>query len=446
MASSFSSIGPSHAEPRIVTSAAAHRGDFSNAEILLWQGKFRRVVALLLGLGTVALGWTRVIANDSVVARRVGSDWAMVTCIGLVLGYVAFNEVLLALVRRRGTATNGTIASAVTADVFLLFTLILAGTPATEYSRALIISIFTVQFTQLYFGMRATLYHLAAVSVCYLAIVSAGLNAGVLQAPAEPLWNLVLYLMGMLFFVALHGQMTERLKRILLVFECAQEGDFSMQYDESRDEIPDAITSVGRAYNRMRSHLEAIVLTDSLSGCFNRRGFDQLTAREVSRAVRGAQPLAVLAIDVDHFKRVNDEFGHLTGDEVLREMAGLLRETARLGDVVARIGGEEFNILAPDTNADGAQILAERILIAFRTRSFTSLAGRRRITISIGIAAELARNDEVAKVLLARADEALYVAKGSGRDRAQVWHPGMRAVDEDVSGRRSVQKTTVAGV
>ena len=446
MASFFSSIGPSHAEPRIVTSAAAHRGELSNAEILLWQGKFRRVVALLLGLGTVALGWTRVIANDSVLARRVGSDWAMVTCIGLVLAYVAFNEALLSVVRRRGQATSRTIAESVIADLVLLFTLILAGTPATEYSRALIISIFTVQFTQLYFGVRATLYHLAAVAACYVTVVIVGLQAGALPSVGEPFWDLALYLMGMLSFVVLHGRMADRLKRILLVFEHAQEGDFSLEYEENPDEIPDAITSVGRAYNRMRSHLEAIVLTDPLSGCFNRRGFDQLTAREVSRAVRGAHPLAVLAIDVDHFKRVNDEFGHLTGDEVLREMAGLLRETARLGDVVARIGGEEFNILAPDTNADGAQILAERILIAFRTRSFTSLAGRRRITISIGIAAETARNGEVAKVLLARADEALYVAKGSGRDRAQVWHPGMRAVDEDVSGRRSVQKTAVAVV
>jgi diguanylate cyclase (GGDEF)-like protein len=318
-----------------------------------------------------------------------------------------------------------------------------AGTPATDYSRALIISIFTVQFTQLYFGVRATLYHLAAVAFCYVVVVIAGLRAGAVTDAAEQYWNLALYLVGMLLFVALQGQMSERLKRIIHVFERAQDGDFSLPYDESQDHMPDTISAVGRAYNRMRQHLETIVLTDPLSGCFNRRGFDQLTAREVSRAVRGNQSMAVLAVDVDHFKRINDEFGHLTGDELLREMASLLRETARLGDVVARIGGEEFEILAPNTNADGAQILAERILIAFRGRSFSSVAGRRRITISIGIASEVARDKNIANVLVARADEALYVAKKNGRDRMELWAPALRGMDGSLPGRRSLETHAV---
>jgi diguanylate cyclase (GGDEF)-like protein len=203
--------------------------------------------------------------------------------------------------------------------------------------------------------------------------------------------------------------------------------------------MPDAITVIGRAYNRMRGHLETIVLTDPLSGCFNRRGFDQLAVREVSRALRGSHPLSVLALDVDHFKRVNDEYGHLTGDEVLREMGLLLRETARLGDVVARYGGEEFEILAPDTNQEGAQILADRIQHAFRSRGFAAVGVERTITISIGIASDIARNDQVAAVLIARADEALYVAKRNGRDRAELWHPGMRAFDGSLPGRRSIE-------
>jgi diguanylate cyclase (GGDEF)-like protein len=222
------------------------------------------------------------------------------------------------------------------------------------------------------------------------------------------------------------------------VFERAQEGDFSQRYDESLDRMPDAITVVGRAYNRLRGHLETIVLTDPLSGCFNRRGFEQLTTREVSRAVRGSRPIAVLALDADHFKRINDEFGHLTGDEVLREIGALLRETARMGDVVARIGGEEFQILAPDTDSAGAQILAARIQHAFHVRSFTSLGGGgRKLTISIGIAADIARNAQVATALVARADEALYVAKRNGRDRSELWHPAMRTFDGLPPERRS---------
>jgi diguanylate cyclase len=227
------------------------------------------------------------------------------------------------------------------------------------------------------------------------------------------------------------------------VFEKAQEGDFSLGYDEALDRMPDAITVVGRAYNRMRGRLETIVLTDPLSGCFNRRGFDQLVTREVSRALRGGHPLSVLALDVDFFKSINDEYGHLTGDEVLRAMGLLLRETARLGDVVARYGGEEFEILAPDTNHEGAQILADRIQHAFRTRPFAAVGVERAVTISIGIASDIARNDRIAAVLIARADEALYVAKRNGRDRNELWHPGMRAFDGSLPGRRSIEQSAL---
>ena len=425
---------------------AASSGEVSNAEILLWQGRLRRAFVLLLGLGTVVLEWAGVISNDSILAGQVGADWAMISCIGLILGYVAFNEGLIATVKRRGQAGAGHVTAALSADLVLIFALLYAGTPPSEYARALVISIFTVQFTQLYFGSRFTALNLGGVALGYSALTLMAVRAGRNVQAAEQFWNLALYLVGMILFVVLQGQMSTRLRRIMQVFDRVQEGDFSVQYDESHDEMPDAITAVGRAYNRMRGHLEAIVLTDPLSGCFNRRGFEQLTRREVSRAMRGAQPMAVLALDVDHFKRINDEWGHLTGDEVLRDMGALLRESARLGDVVARIGGEEFVILAPNTSADGAQILAERILIAFRTRQFVSVGGKVRLTISIGIAADVARNDQVAKVVAARADEALYIAKKNGRDRMELWAPAMVGLDGTGPGRRSIETLAVTNL
>ena len=143
----------------------------------------------------------------------------------------------------------------------------------------------------------------------------------------------------------------------------------------------------------------------------------------------------MLAVDLDHFKRINDDYGHLTGDEVIREVGELLRHTAREADVVARFGGEEFTILAPESSTDGAMILAERVLEAFRTHKFRSLPPDFCLTTSLGVAADLARDDEVAKTLLARADEALYVAKRDGRNRAVLWHAGMRAFDAAGAGR-----------
>jgi diguanylate cyclase (GGDEF)-like protein len=424
----------------VKTAPHQRSGELSNAEILLWQGKLRRTFAVLVGFGTISLKWAEVISSDSVVSRRIGAHSALLVGLSMIVGYLIFNQAVMAFVSRRADTGMGAIASAIVADMLLLFGLVFVVTPPLEYSRGLIVSIFTVLLTQLYFGRRATLWNVICVATFYTVIVLAAAAAGQLNTPVESLWNLALFMLGVIVFVGLQGQTQARLERIVRVFERAQGGDFSLQYDESLDRMPDAITVVGRAYNRLRGHLETIVLTDPLSGCFNRRGFDQLTVREVSRATRGNHPIAVIAIDVDHFKSVNDEYGHLTGDEVLREMGALLRETARLGDVVARIGGEEFEILAPDTNAEGAQILADRLQHAFHTKAFASMGGQRRITISIGIASELARNDQIAQVLVARADEALYVAKKNGRDRSELWHAGMRAFDGSLPGRRTLEQ------
>lgn len=423
----------------MTTSPQQRSGELSIAEILLWQGKFRRTFAVLVGCGTIALKWAEVLSSDSVVARRIGAHSALLLGLALIVGYVVFNQVMLSMIGRRAEAGPGAVAAAVVADMALLFGAIFVIAPPSEYPRGLIIAIFTVLLTQFYFGQRATLWNVFWVATFYTVIVLTASSAGLLANPGESLFDLALLMVGVLVFMGLQGQMQTRLERMMHVFERAQSGDFSLQYDENLDRIPDAITVVGRAYNRMRGHLETIVLTDPLSGCFNRRGFDQLTVREVSRAVRGSHPIAVLAIDVDHFKRVNDQFGHLTGDEVLREIGALLRETARLGDVVARIGGEEFEILAPDTNAEGAQILSDRLHHAFHSKAFASVGGRQPITVSIGIAAETARNDQVAATLIARADEALYVAKRNGRDRSELWHPGMRAFDGSLPGRRTFE-------
>jgi diguanylate cyclase (GGDEF)-like protein len=420
-------------------------GELSNAEILRWQGKFRRVFVLLIGFGAVSLKWAGVIHADSVVARSIGAHAALMVGSVIILAYLVFVEGMMAVLARRATAGPDAVIVAVVADMALLFGVIYVITPPSEYSRALIVAVFPAQFTQLYFGQRATMYNLACVAVFYTMMVLSASDHGMLPGLAERFWDLSLFMVGALLFVLLQGHIARRLQRIVQIFEKAQEGDFSMEYDEAADRMPDAITVVGRAYNRMRGRLETIVLTDPLSGCFNRRGFDQLAVREVSRALRGAHPLSVLALDVDHFKAINDEYGHLTGDEVLREMGLLLRETARLGDVVARYGGEEFEILAPDTNHEGAQILADRIQHAFRTRPFTAVGVQRAITISIGIASDVARNDQVASVLIARADEALYVAKRNGRNRTELWHPGMRAFDGSLPGRRSIEQKALKG-
>ncbi len=420
-------------------SVAGAATEANHAEVLIWQSRYRAIFVPLVGLSTVTLKWFGVVSSESLLIGRFTPRALAVAMLLLIATYLAAHRLLVVYLRRTRRASLGLVVGTIASDMLLLFGSVLLLTPPEHYGRALIISIFTVQFTQLFFGWTATLANLGLIALGYTTLIAMAADGGRLLFPAEELWTLALYGIGVLLYVALQGHVAARMQRLVEIFSRAQEGDFSSKFEEPEDQIPDPVSVIGRAYNQMRERLQAIVLTDPLSGCYNRRGLNQLAEREVSRAMRQKRELAVLAIDLDHFKRINDDYGHLTGDEVIREVGDLLRHTARDADVVARFGGEEFTILAPDSNEEGARILADRVLEAFRTHRFRSLPPEVRITTSVGLAADFARDDDIAKTLLARADEALYVAKRSGRDQAVVWHAGMRAFDgTPPRGRASV--------
>ncbi len=413
---------------------AAPTAEETNAEVLLWQGRYRAVFLPLVGFSTVTLKWFGVISTHSVLAPLYVERALLVAAIGVMFAYLVFHRLLAVYLQRRKRAGMSLVIAAIASDMMALFGSVLLITPPEHYGRALIVSIFTVQFTQLFFGWTATIANLSMIALGYTAMIAYAADAGRLPMPQEELWTLAVYGIGVMVYVGMQGHIAKRMSDLVGLFGRAQEGDFSARYDEGPEQIPDPISIIGRAYNRMRDHLQAIVLTDPLSGCFNRRGLNQLAEREVARAIRGKKEIAVLAIDLDHFKRINDDYGHLTGDEVIREIGELLRETAREADVVARFGGEEFTILAPESGQEGAMILANRVLEAFREHKFRSLPPDFTLTTSIGVAADVARDDEVAKTLLARADEALYVAKRNGRNRSEIWHAGMRAFDGSMGG------------
>jgi diguanylate cyclase (GGDEF)-like protein len=257
--------------------------------------------------------------------------------------------------------------------------------------------------------------------------------------PGVDVWgglgDLALYGCGGFVVALVHASRERRLRDLVGLFARLEEGDFGHAYDWTRDRRPDAVSAVGRAYDRMRTQVADAVLTDPLSGCVNRRGFDQQLARELSRAERAGAPVALLAVDIDHFKRVNDDYGHSAGDAVIRDVGALLRAGARAGDVVARVGGEEFVVVLADADEAGAAALGRRLVDAVRVRRFAAVPGR-AVTVSVGVAAEPAVRDAgVAEALKARADAALYAAKRGGRDRAVVWGAeGMQRVDTPAAG------------
>jgi len=166
---------------------------------------------------------------------------------------------------------------------------------------------------------------------------------------------------------------------------------------------------------RADSELQRIASVDSLTGLSNRRTFEEAARKELARAKRESVETCVLMCDLDHFKDVNDTYGHPTGDLVLATFGRVLRENLRPFDIVGRYGGEEFCIVLPATNAGDAASIAERIRQTQSEASVVSSKGMVGCTVSIGIAA-IGNGGEGLEVAVKRADDALYAAKAAGRN------------------------------
>ena len=170
---------------------------------------------------------------------------------------------------------------------------------------------------------------------------------------------------------------------------------------------------------RYHEEIYQLATHDALTELYNRRHFIEMADKEIARSIRHARPLSLCIIDVDLFKPVNDRYGHISGDEVLRQIAQLLRRHARTDDLAARIGGEEFALMLPECDAEAARMFAERLREAVAAAVFSPGGEPQRITISIGIAALSVQRDDRPS-LMAAADTALYRAKSEGRNRVCV--------------------------
>ena len=168
---------------------------------------------------------------------------------------------------------------------------------------------------------------------------------------------------------------------------------------------------------RLLGELRRLSLTDGLTGVGNRRAFDEALRQELARASRQGSPLALVLLDLDHFKRVNDAFGHRAGDAVLVSFAARLRSLVREGDRLFRYGGEEFVVLLAGSDEPSACTLAWRIVRATAARPLAAGHQRLNVTCSAGISTRLPGDDANGEALVTRADEALYEAKTQGRNR-----------------------------
>lgn len=177
--------------------------------------------------------------------------------------------------------------------------------------------------------------------------------------------------------------------------------------------LVEKIEVLRRLYNRKREKLAELALRDALTGLYNRGCFDLKLAEEIARAHRYEHELSILMIDIDHFKQVNDRYGHQIGDEVLADVARIVRSSLRNTDTVCRYGGEEIVVILPETNGPAAFKVAENC--RKRIEAETASSKYPAVTVSIGLASLI--DDEGPESLVAAADGALYAAKEGGRNR-----------------------------
>lgn len=189
---------------------------------------------------------------------------------------------------------------------------------------------------------------------------------------------------------------------------------FGKTAQQKIDTITGELTTLRRNFEQVRSE----ALRDFLTGVGNRKAFDETLQRMIEAAGEGSRGLCLLSIDIDHFKQFNDLHGHVVGDDVLRFTAQTLKRQVRGGDFVARIGGEEFAVLLPDTTLEGARAVAENIRAFFSAAQLKKAGSEEklgRVTVSLGVAC--LHKGETGEQLMQRADRALYAAKAAGRDR-----------------------------
>jgi len=209
----------------------------------------------------------------------------------------------------------------------------------------------------------------------------------------------------------------------------AETGDVATRMEHRRnDEVGSLVTAINSMLEALHTaplqresqqrQLEQLARTDPLTGLLNRRSFESLAQRAVEQAALDGQPVSLLMLDLDHFKQVNDEFGHQQGDNVLRSVATLLQSAVRSHDMLARLGGDEFAVMMPGAGRAVAERVAERVLVVLRTEPAAPTVGP--VTASIGVAV-FPEHGHTMEALTVGADQALYRAKAGGRDRVAVY-------------------------
>jgi diguanylate cyclase (GGDEF)-like protein len=377
-------------------------------EVLLWQRWVR-----YLALGTLVL--LSLVFGASVVGSALLPLAVLsVAYVGVVM---STSYILLHDPRPRSQAWFPSLLLAT--DIITLSGFVYLTSPPYQAYRILLFGFLSMQLGVFYFGRRHGWLAAFLTVGAYLLVTVVLVPMVPGQAPTNLgiAFNVTLY--GLISTVLIHtfGSFRERMDALRVYCKVVEKGEAAALPQLGAERWPDELTLLARSFQSMHVRLAEQIGSDPLTGCLNRRSLEAKLRADLRSARRRGSTVAVAALDLDHFKAINDAKGHPVGDVVLSQVAGLMKQTARDTDCVARVGGDEFLIVLPDTGWQGALTFAERLRRRVDDFAFGPPGMTLSLTVSIGVALGRGIDPITADMLLNEADTALYKAKTAGRNR-----------------------------
>lgn len=306
-----------------------------------------------------------------------------------------------------------------TADIAALAGFCYLTSAPAQLHRILLLGFLSMQLGVFYFG-RGHGSLAAALTVLAYLVLSLGVPPFITGPRPSTLsvgFNVILFAIISTVLIYTFGSFRERMDALRMYCKFVERGEAATLPPLGAERWPDELTLLARSFQSMYVRLADQIGSDPLTGCMNRRSLESRLRVDLRHARRRASTVAVAAIDLDHFKEINDSRGHPVGDIVLQQLAGLMKQTARDTDAVARFGGDEFVIILPDTGWQGALTFAERLRRRVDDYNFGPPGTPMSITISVGVALGRGNDPISTDMLLKEADTALYKAKVAGRNR-----------------------------
>ncbi len=376
-------------------------------EVLLWQRWVR-----YLGIGMLAL--VSIVFTTNVE----GAVLPLVVIVGVYLAIVTSTAWMLR--HMRSTALHASFPWVLAlADVAAIAGCCYLSSAPQQLDRILLLGLLPVQVAAFYFGRRhgAFAAALAIVAFLVLALFAAPFVDGPAATRRGLVFDVALFAVVSAVLIYTFGSFRQRMVELRTYCKVIELGENVALPRLGTERWPDELTLLGRSFRTMHARLAEQIGSDPLTGCMNRRSLESRLRSELRHARRRNSTVAVVALDIDNFKTINDTHGHPAGDVVLQQVAAIMKVTVRDTDVVARIGGDEFLIVLPDAAWQGAVAFAERLRRRVDEHQFGFAGTPIEVTVSVGLALGRGRDSISSELLLKEADAALYKAKTAGRNR-----------------------------